>query len=389
MVRDALRVGVGEAHPDCGGEIEPLQEPDTLSEAELELRVVGETREADPDQPERARAGRAGRDRAARRRVRRSGRRRRCRPRASSSGCGSRSRGSGAWSSPSGRSARAFAGGRQGHRPSGAARREAVADPRRRARKVSSLEIEMRSVESSSSRGSIPRARSRTSRPSLPGRTPARVRVVELCEVADRLDGRAREAGRGAGADPREKTDRKRGEEASLAPGTHGREPARLASIGGDLGDDLGAPDPDRAGEPRARADDGAHRLGERARVVEGRRHLAEIEIALVDPRLLDRRDDVAHDRPDLVGVLAVERHARGARRPPSDSGAAPRRRTSPRRSRSRARCSSPSRRPPVRGDPRRPRAGPAAARVARAPRRRRRRRRGRRAQRCAACSRG
>ena len=56
---------------------------------------------------------------------------------------------------------------------------------------------------------------------------------------------------------------------------------------------------------------DRPHRLGERAGVVERRSELAEIEVALVDPRLLDRRDHLAHDRPDLARVLAVERAAR------------------------------------------------------------------------------
>ena len=68
----------------------------------------------------------------------------------------------------------------------------------------------------------------------------------------------------------------------------------------------------ERAREPRARADRGLHGLGERARVVEGRRDLAEVEIALVDPGLLDRRHDVAHERPDLLRVLAGRATCRG-----------------------------------------------------------------------------
>ena len=63
--------------------------------------------------------------------------------------------------------------------------------------------------------------------------------------------------------------------------------------------------------ESRVRAQhDGLDGLGERPGVVEGRGHLAEVEVALVDPGLLDRRHDLAHDRPDLARVLPVERHA-------------------------------------------------------------------------------
>ena len=40
-------------------------------------------------------------------------------------------------------------------------------------------------------------------------------------------------------------------------------------------------------------------------------RDLAEVEVALVDPGLLDGRHDLADDRPDLARVLAVERHPR------------------------------------------------------------------------------
>ena len=57
-----------------------------------------------------------------------------------------------------------------------------------------------------------------------------------------------------------------------------------------------------------ARAHDRLHRLGERTRVVERGRDLAEVEVALVDPGLLDGGDDLADRRPDLPRVVPVER---------------------------------------------------------------------------------
>ena len=240
----------------------------------------------------------------------------------------------------------------------------------------------MRSVETSSGRGSIPRARSRTSRPTLPGRSAPQLVVGERGEGADRLDAAGREPLLGARADPGQQADRERREERRLAPGPHDRQPAGLAPVGGDLRHDLRAREPERARELRARADHGLHRLGERAGVVEGGRDLAEVEVALVDPGLLDRRHDLAHERPDLLRVLAVERHPRPDEGHASGSGAAPRRTTSPRRSRSAAPRSSPSRRRRGRAGRRRRRAAGRAARGSPAPPRRRRTRRGRGARR-------
>src|SRR5439155_15965880 len=50
---------------------------------------------------------------------------------------------------------------------------------------------------------------------------------------------------------------------------------------------------------------------GDRARVIEDRRDLAEVEVPLIDSRLLDRRHDLADRRPDLARVILVERMAR------------------------------------------------------------------------------
>ena len=176
---------------------------------------------------------------------------------------------------------------------------------------VSSWEIEIRSVDSSSGRGSMPRARSRNSRPTLPRRTCCRSPSViaamsPIVSIPSRDEALLR-----ARADAWEDPDREGREERRLAAGPNDRQSSRLAPVGGDLRDHLRGRHPERAREPGACPHDGPHRLGERARIVERRRDLAQIEVALVDPCLLDGRHDLAHPRPDLARVVAVERMAR------------------------------------------------------------------------------
>ena len=103
-------------------------------------------------------------------RDRRSSPRRRCRPSASSSGCGSRSRDSAPSSSPCGRTRRDRPGSWRRLRAMrrSSAWRTSVSSMSRS--NVSSWLIEMRSTARSSGRGSMPRARSRSIRPTLPGR---------------------------------------------------------------------------------------------------------------------------------------------------------------------------------------------------------------------------
>ena len=84
-------------------------------------------------------------------------------------------------------------------------------------------------------------------------------------------------------------------------PGDDDGETAGLARVAADLGDDLARSDAERAREARPGADRGLHRLGDHARLEEVARDLAEIEIALVEPGLLDRRHDSAHGRPDVA----------------------------------------------------------------------------------------
>ncbi len=138
-----------------------------------------------------------------------------------------------------------------------------------------------------------------------------RVVVLERGEVADRLDAGCLQLLVPARADPRQEAKRQRRQEGCFPPGPYHHQAGGLPPVGRDLCDDLRRGDAQRAREPRARAHDGLHRLGERPRVVEGGRDLAEVEVTLVDARLLDRRHDLAHDRPDLARVLAVERMPR------------------------------------------------------------------------------
>ncbi len=169
----------------------------------------------------------------------------------------------------------------------------------------------MRSVDASSSRGSIPRARSRISRPDFPG---ASARSAPSSSSAIwpivSIPGLRKPFLR-ARPDPWERPHRERGEEGRLPSRPDDREPARLAAVGRHLRDHLRGREADRAREPSPASHDGLHRLCQRAGVVEVGCHLAQVEVALVDPCLLDRWHDVADDRPHFVRVVAVEAHAR------------------------------------------------------------------------------
>ena len=188
---------------------------------------------------------------------------------------------------------------------------------------VSSTEIETRSVSSSRSRGSIPRARSRSSGPIVPGQHDAELRVAERRELADRLHPGRGEPLLRLRPDAGQRAHRERSEEARLLARRHDGDPARLAAVGGDLADDLRRRDAERAGERRRGADRGLHRLRDRARAGERGDDGAEVEVALVDPDLLDPWHDLADRAPDRLRVLPVERVARPDEH---DVGAAPER---------------------------------------------------------------
>ncbi len=211
------------------------------------------------------------------------------------------------------------------------------------------------------------------------GQERAQLDVPERRERADRVD-----AGTHAAAPPR--AARRRGGDAPasgarnarLGSRRHDGHAARLASVGGDLADDLRRPDAERAGQARRPADGGLNGRRDRACASEVRRDRAEVEVALVDSRALDARDDLADRVPDDARVLTVERVPRAEEDGVRAASTAPRPRSSP----SGFRTSSPrsSRSTPRRGRAglRRRRAACRAATGPRAPRRRRRTRRGR-----------
>ena len=244
--------------------------------------------------------------------------------------------------------------------------------------KVSSAETETGSSSRSRSRGSIPRARSRSIGPTVPGRSErssaspsaASAPIVSTPALPQSL--------LGARADAREQTDGERSEEARLGSRRDDGDAAGLAAIGRDLADDLRRTDAERARQARLRAHRGLDRRRDCARAREVGRDRAEIEVALVDSRALDPRDDLADRVPHDARVLPVERVSSAGGRRRSGSAGAPRPRSSPSGCRTSAPRSSRSRRRRGCAGRRRRRAACRAAPGSRAPRRRRRTRRGR-----------
>ena len=190
----------------------------------------------------------------------------------------------------------------------------------------------------------------------------AQLLVGEGREPADRVDAGTDEPLLGARPDAGQQANRKRLEEMRLAAGPNDGEPARLAPVGRDLGDDLRVRDAERARQARARANDRLHGLGERARVVEV---AARPRRGRGSPR---RSRPARRSAPSRGRVTRPRGSSRGrarsavARRRRAGSGGAPRRTTSPSGSRSRVPCSSRSRRPRGRADRRRRSAAPSSA---------------------------
>src|SRR5581483_11884659 len=82
---------------------------------------------------------------------------------------------------------------------------------------------------------------------------------------------------------------------------------AGLPPVARHLRDDLAGRDAERAREARPGTHGGLDSFRDDASLEEVGRDLAHVEVALVEPRLLDRRDDSAHRLPDVPRVLAVE----------------------------------------------------------------------------------
>ena len=145
-------------------------------------------------------------------------------------------------------------------------------------------------------------------RPDRAGEQRAQLGVAELGEPADRVDARPAQPLLGARPDARQQSHRERREEARLGAGRHQRDPAGLAPVGRDLAHDLRGRDPERARQARLGANGGLDRRGDGARLREVARDRCEVEVALVDPRALDARDDLADRVPHDARVLPVER---------------------------------------------------------------------------------
>ncbi len=130
----------------------------------------------------------------------------------------------------------------------------------------------------------------------------------ERSEVTDRLHARGRKSLLGLRPHTGERTHRERSEEACLLARWDDRDPARLATVGGDLADDLRRRDAERAGERRRSTDGRLYRLGDCTRTRERGHDRAEVEVALVDPHLLDPWHDLTDRVPHRLRVLPVER---------------------------------------------------------------------------------
>ena len=154
----------------------------------------------------------------------------------------------------------------------------------------------------------MPRARSRSSRPTLPGSSRRRSVVVERRQLTDRLEPRGAKPLLGPGADAGQLADVERSQECGFPPGRHDEQAAGLPQVARHLGHDLARRDAQRAREARGAAHGRLHGLGHTSSLEEVRGDVRHVEVALVDAGPLDRRHDVSHRVPDGTRVVAVER---------------------------------------------------------------------------------
>ena len=173
--------------------------------------------------------------------------------------------------------------------------------------KVSSVEMETRSTWVSSPRSSIPRARSRSSAPTLPGSSRSSAASSSSARAPIVVDARVAQPLLRPGPDPGEQTHVEGRQERGLAAGPHDGEAAGLSPVGRHLRHHLAGGDAERAGQRGRAADGRLHRFGQLAGCEEVACDLPQVEVALVDPGLLDGRDDLTHRAPDRPRVLAVQ----------------------------------------------------------------------------------
>ena len=240
----------------------------------------------------------------------------------------------------------------------------------------------MRSTSVSSGRGSIPRARSRSSLPTFPGSSERRSSSVSAANAptVSMPAWASRSALRGP--TPGSLRTGSCARNRASSPGRTTVMPPGLRAVRRDLGYHLRRRHAERARQPRRPAHGGLHRLRELSRAQEVGRDLAEIEVALVDSRPLHRRDDGLRRSPRRLASTRGRANAGAARTRREGTGAALRPRSSRNGCRTRVRRSWRWRRRRVRGDRRRRSAAASGATDPRAPRPRRRRRPGRGARR-------
>ena len=121
----------------------------------------------------------------------------------------------------------------------------------------------------------MPRARSWSMRPALPGKQAPQLVVVERRQLPDRLETRPAQPLLGSGPDAGQPPDVEGSEERSFPPGRNDGQAAGLPQVARHLGDDLARRDAERARQARRAAHGRLHGLGDTSSLEEVGRDLA------------------------------------------------------------------------------------------------------------------
>ena len=143
----------------------------------------------------------------------------------------------------------------------------------------------------------------------------------ERREVADRPHRVVAQRHRGLVPDTPQPPDRERGEEGRLLAQRHDDQPVGLLQVRRDLGDELGAGDPDRGGQPDLGPDVVLDPAGDGRAVAEQDRGPGHVEERLVDRDRLDQRRVAPEDGHDVAAgglvATAIDRQEDGVRTAP------------------------------------------------------------------------
>ena len=154
----------------------------------------------------------------------------------------------------------------------------------------------------------MPRARSRSRRPTFPGSSRRRSASSRAASCPIVSSPAARSRCSDLGPDAGELAHVERREKRRFPPRRHDEQPARLPQVARHLGDDLARRDTERAREARRAAHCRLHGLGHTPCLEEVRGDVGHVEVALVDAGALDRRHDMPHRVPDGARIVAVQR---------------------------------------------------------------------------------